>query len=119
MSDSRYVEDYCLHCEVTLPPRTPRCPHCGGPTHRDHPSRAATREAGGLPRTSTGPPSGRGSHGASPTIPPGGLPAPDGGGEEVAAETEEAPSLWRRAGVALLWALMAIGITVYRACTES
>ena len=83
----------CPRCDVTFPVGTPRCIHCGGPT--------GPGEAPGLRAGMRS------------------LPLPAGPGRESSDE-DEAEARPRGAlsrGVAVLWLLAALAVSIYRACS--
>jgi hypothetical protein len=102
-------EVYCHRCRVTFPVGARRCVHCGGPIEKDPPLGAPSRQARIAARMRAGP---------SPAAPPE-LALPPVTEDEVDDDVLEGG--FRRRGifspVALMWVVLAIAMTVYRACT--
>ncbi len=98
MSSAPSYEAYCPHCDVSHPPGTRRCVHCGNEVMKHRPPTEAkwrrTAPAEELP-------------GVQP-------------GEAEEAEQEAPPRRTSgplRLAISLVWILAAVAITLYRACT--
>jgi hypothetical protein len=97
-------ETRCPRCKVSYPIETRRCVHCGGPTER--PAAAASAPRAPL-RPAARPPGG---------APAGPIPPPPA----VEEEADEEIQLQRRGftrGIGLLWVVLALAASIYRACT--
>ncbi|MEN8159569.1 MAG: hypothetical protein ABFS41_05790 [Myxococcota bacterium] len=101
MSSTEFHEIRCENCRTSFPPETKRCIHCGGPL------------GGGLAALLR----------QRPT--PGGQPAPAEGAAARApvpiAEEEDEEQGIQAPGRSLIWvitAMIAVGISMLRACME-
>jgi len=97
-------EVVCPRCEVSFPPETRRCVHCGGPTMR--PREAYARGDGSPAREQ--------QHPFSLERPP-----PPGASSDEDAEEEPSGrgSGWISRAMGLVWIAALVAITAYRACT--
>lgn len=96
MRKSSAYEVRCPSCDVSAPPGTRRCMHCGGPMI----------EAGTVALSSAAPES------LQEVI----LRHERAGGDAIEDE-EAAPRSGFSRGIGLLWILMLIAVSVYRQCT--
>ncbi len=90
---SARFESYCWQCEVTHPPGTKRCVHCGGRVSaRPHPGELEMMRA----REE--------------------IAAPIGDEEAEAGEAERVPRPFR-IGITAVWLLLALVGSLYRVCS--
>jgi len=127
--DASHFEVRCPRCEVSFPPETRRCLHCGGPTSKPGPNR-------GLDWVHTTDGSGNGAASASPQPGPGPMagwkrepqpeplyaPEPFQGQEREGAEAGVEAGSWPRTLLrtsgSLLWIVVLIAFTLMRNCTK-
>lgn len=106
-------EAYCPNCEVSHPPATRVCIHCGGRVVHARPEEAAIRMRG---ESAGGPP---------PDLKHDGTPFDlrDSEGTPHESEDDEAVDVVRRKGsgplrfaISMLWIAVFIGASIYRSC---
>jgi hypothetical protein len=101
MATSVQYEVRCPRCNVSFPPGTKRCMHCGG------------RTGPGLVAGSTSQ-----SDGPEFVLRPSDRTGPGAFGEEEEELGDRRPGLMRSA-VTVIWVLLAIAFSVIRACSEN
>jgi len=120
-----HFEVRCPRCEVSFPPETRRCIHCGGPTSKPGPNRGLdwvhTTDDSGAPAAQS-----EGSRGArrelDPAPEPLYAPEPFSGREQEASEAGAETGSWPRTLLrtfgSLLWIVVLIAFTLMRNCTK-
>lgn len=109
MAKASEYEVHCPRCNVTFPVGTKHCLHCGGRTGPRARADAGWNESSGRFEPAPG---GREGVAGEPIL----RPRPVDAEPEEMEETPRAGVL--RAGVTLLWIVLAIGFSILRACSE-
>jgi hypothetical protein len=112
MAEVTEYEVRCPRCNVSFPVGTRTCLHCGGRTMRGEQAASLRR---GEPLPSPFEPRTRGAPGEPVET---GLPRPLPVDVEQEEEEQSTRGRLLRAGVTVLWILLAIGFSAARACSE-
>lgn len=91
-------ESYCTSCQVSHPPRTRRCLHCGGEVMKERPAHVGTMRQG-----------------EETTFEDLLQPESERPQDEEESAPRKAPG-GMRVAISLLWIAFAIGISIYRGC---
>ncbi len=114
-------EVWCHSCNVTFPPETRRCIHCGQPVRPERPARRGLRRAS-TPEWNVGEMDFRDPSAGGPPVPIEARPVtgPVASPAEVPLEESEEPvrrSLLR-AGMTVLWMVLLAAGYAWRACSQ-